>query len=125
MDRGTDGKESPKVTRREKEDPSTGMRNWTVSLSRWKRIGTGDSVCGCSGHLFRHGDWRSTLRRGMRFASSKVFLRSDLLPVSHHWRVWFGGRQGERERERTEKGTYLGEILVLWCLFIRAGGGLD
>lgn len=30
----------------------------------------------------------------------------------------------ERERERTEKGTYLGEILVLWCLFIRAVGML-
>lgn len=30
-----------------------------------------------------------------------------------------------RGRERTEKGAYLGEVLVLWCLFIIAGGGLD
>ena len=32
------------------------------------------------------------------------FLRSDLLPLSHHWSmgVWIGGREREREKERTE-----------------------
>lgn len=65
---------------------------------------------------------------GVRFGVECGLLRRRCFcgPTFYQCRiigVWFGGRQGERER--TEKGTYLGEILVLWCLFIRAGGGLD
>lgn len=40
------------------------------------------------------------------------FLRSDLLPLSHHWSMGCMDWK-EEERERTEKGAYLGEVLVL------------
>ena len=102
MDRGTDGKESPKVTRREKEDPSTGMRNWTISLSRWKRIGTGDM---CVAVLVIFFDMEEIVEEYASAWNAVCFfesvLRSDLLPVSHHWSmVWREtGRERERERE--------------------------